>query len=539
MNIPDVKYFESKGAKGNEKYIKKNFSDFYELVYNLYPDIPWREKLYCFYNKLECPPLCECGNKVKFINFVDGYRKYCSKKCRYESFEYRNKISATNKSKSIEERKNITDKRNSTVLKKYGCLNPGAEKAKQTNIEKYGVENPFSSKEIQEKIKQTNLEKYGVSHPMQSDEIKKKFEQTLLNKYGVRHYLQKSEFNTYVDSEDVEEEFRKRKCPHPECKLCTEKWYKINDGTYHDRKQNNIEPCTRIYPIQKFRNHNTSIEQFICSILDEYGILYEKGNKSVLDGLELDVFIPSKNIAIECNGIYWHSTQNNTPHNKHWTKYKLCKEKNIQLLTFWEDQIKLYPNKVKQLLLSKLGIFEHRTGARNCCVVELDYIESNNFINQYHLQGDAHGEFVRIGLKYKDELVSVMTFGKSRYSKSKNWELYRYCTKYGYQIIGGASKLLKYFESKYNPSAVESYASNDISNGELYRLLGFNQISEYSPSYWYVHKTNMKRYHRSHFTKSNLVKLGYDPNKSEYQITNDLGFYRIFDCGQSKFIKIY
>ena len=537
MNIPDIKYFESKGAKGNEKKIKKLFPEFYNFIYKNYPDIPWREKLYCFYNKLTEPPKCECGQNLKFVNFVDGYRHYCSNKCRYQSKILRNKISISNKSKSKEERDKITKKRNDTNLSKYGCLNPGSEKAKQTNLKKYGVENPFASKDIQGKIKQTCLEKYGVDNPMKSEEIKQKFENTLLKKYGVKHYKQLPEFNTYVDVSDNDNIIKKRKCPHPECNKCCEKWYEINDGAYHDRRQNKIEPCTRLYPIQKFRNHNTSIEQFIQDILLINGIEFETGNKTILNGYELDIFIPSKNIAVECNGIYWHSSQNNTPHNKHWDKFKKCSEKGIQLLTFWEDQIKLHPEKVEQILLSKLGIFDRRIGARKCSIVELDFKKSNDFINKFHIQGDAHGECVRIGLEYKNELISVMTFGRSRYSKNAEWELYRYCTKSGCQVIGGASKLLKYFENHYNPSIIESFASNDISNGDLYKKLGFKLIKEYSPSYWYINKINLKRYHRSHFTKKNLIKMGHDSSKSEIQITNDLGYYRIFDCGQSKYIK--
>jgi hypothetical protein len=46
------------------------------------------------------------------------------------------------------------------------------------------------------------------------------------------------------------------------------------------------------------------------------------------------------------------------------------------------------------------------------------------------------------------------------------------------------------------------------------------------------------RYHRYTFRKSELVKKGYDKNKSEFEIMDDLKYYRIYDSGQSKYMLI-
>ena len=99
-------------------------------------------------------------------------------------------------------------------------------------------------------------------------------------------------------------------------------------------------------------------------------------------------------------------------------------------------------------------------------------------------------------------------------------------------MIGGCSKLFSYFVKKYSPNKIISFSSNDISEGELYKRLGFTFDHE-TIGYWYVDK-NMKRHHRYSFTKKMLVKRGFDPNLSERQIMSQLNYYRIYDSGQKK-----
>ena len=87
----------------------------------------------------------------------------------------------------------------------------------------------------------------------------------------------------------------------------------------------------------------------------------------------------------------------------------------------------------------------------------------------------------------------------------------------------------------YPNSTIESFSSNDISIGDLYKKLGFELIDAQKGSYWYITK-DMQRYHRYSFRKDVLVKEGYDPNKTEFEITNEIGLMRIYDSGQQKWI---
>ena len=91
-----------------------------------------------------------------------------------------------------------------------------------------------------------------------------------------------------------------------------------------------------------------------------------------------------------------------------------------------------------------------------------------------------------------------------------------------------------------NPKLIISFASCDISNGVLYKTLGFESDESISQSYWYIDPQNFQRYHRTSFTKSSIVKRGWkehiDSSWTERDVMDKIGFMRIYDSGQSKWI---
>jgi hypothetical protein len=133
-----------------------------------------------------------------------------------------------------------------------------------------------------------------------------------------------------------------------------------------------------------------------------------------------------------------------------------------------------------------------------------------------------------------------MTFGRLRKSlgqrsKEDTYELLRFCNKLNTNVVGGASKLLKYFEMKYKPIEIISYSDNSRSNGDLYEKIGFKLSHDTVPNYYWV--IDGIRKHRFNYRKDKLVKEGHDINKTEIEIMSELGYYRIFDSGSKKWIK--
>jgi hypothetical protein len=159
------------------------------------------------------------------------------------------------------------------------------------------------------------------------------------------------------------------------------------------------------------------------------------------------------------------------------------------------------------------------------------------FLNTNHIQGSVNSK-IKLGLFYKDELVSLMSFGSLRKSMGQKstegyYEMLRFCNKLNTIVIGGASRLFNYFIKKYNPIKVISYADRSWSNGNLYEKLGFQLEHKTKPNYYYV-IDDMRKY-RFGFRKDVLIKNGADPTKTEHQIMLEKNIYRIYDSGNLKY----
>ena len=259
------------------------------------------------------------------------------------------------------------------------------------------------------------------------------------------------------------------------------------------------------------------------------------------DGKEVDVFIPSLNIGIEYNGLRWHSEEFGRGEKYHLDKTLQSEKQGIQLIHIFEDEWLYKKEIVKSRLLNLVGKTPNKIYARRCEIKEVSSGDSMKFLEQNHIQGSV-GSQIKIGLYYNDELVSLMNFSKPRINiggkkEEGTYELIRFSNKLNTTVVGGASKLLKYFERNSNPKEIISYADRRWSQGNLYTQLGFDFIHFSQPNYFYV--KSKRRENRFGYRKSILVKQGFDKNKTEKEIMQERGFNRIYDCGTLKFMKTY
>lgn len=277
-------------------------------------------------------------------------------------------------------------------------------------------------------------------------------------------------------------------------------------------------------------------EQEVADFLKSLGIQIKQSDRSMLSGLEVDIVIPSKKIAIEFNGSYFHSDL--FKHKKyHLNKTKELQRKGYRAVHIWE--VDWYNNReiVQSLLGYICGKVKTRIYARNTSIAEIPREQAAMFLQNNHLQGNAVGR-VFLGSFYKGELVQVMTFSKLRAATGRkhqqgSYELLRYVTKLNTQVVGGASKLFKFFIKMYKPDYILSYAKRDWSEGNLYKALGMTFAGNTPPGYCYVKAR--KKFSRFQFQKHKLVQDGADPNLTEYQIMLQNGYHRVWDCGNLKF----
>ena len=286
-------------------------------------------------------------------------------------------------------------------------------------------------------------------------------------------------------------------------------------------------------------SYKNYLEKEIVEFLSDINIDFDINSSSIIKPLELDIYIPLYKLAIEMDGLYYHSSNKVELENKdyHLNKTKYCKEKGIQLFHIFETEW-IHPQKQKiwkSIIKNKLKLSQ-KIYARKCQICQVSSIKTKEFLENNHLQGKCNSS-INIGLYYEDELVSIMTFGKSRYDKKIDWELLRFCNKINYSIVGAASRLFKNFLKKYVGSVV-SYADMRRSTGGLYKNLGFELSHESGPNYFYWKE--MQEYlesriqYQKHKLKNKLKE--FDPNLTETENMYNNGYRKIFDCGNQVWI---
>jgi hypothetical protein len=247
------------------------------------------------------------------------------------------------------------------------------------------------------------------------------------------------------------------------------------------------------------------------------------------DGKEIDILVDGTNIGIEFNGDFWHSEKAGKSSTYHLEKTELFDGKLIHLYNFmWEKNKPL----IKSMLKHALGKTSHRIYARQTRIAKVPSKDARIFLDTNHIQGFLAGSFY-YGLFYKNSLVAMMTFNKCRFGNKYEYEIGRYAVAQDTSVVGGASKLFKYFCKSQNPSSIVSYCHRFYSDGGLYKSLGMSLASTTRPGYWYLHPDGKTVSSRQKFQKHKLsgVLATFDQQKTEKQNMEDNGYSRIYDCG--------
>ena len=326
------------------------------------------------------------------------------------------------------------------------------------------------------------------------------------------------------------------------CPICGEydkhSFHNIFRINSNDIKPNSHNLCHKCYANISQSSPELEIKDIINTMYNGKCI---ENSRSIIPPLELDLYYPEKNVAIEFNGNYWHD-ENHKAKDYHFNKFKLCKDKNIRLVSIYESD---WFNKRDNIinLLKNIFIESQIIYARNCTISKLDHKTKSVFINKYHFYCDSNQRTISYGLYYNDELMSVMSFGKLRgqhklHNNKDHYELVRFVTKDNVRIIGGASKLFKKFISEYHPVYIICYSDNDFFTGETYNKLGFKLKSlGKSIDYQWVKGTKaLSRYE----CMTNKLLEKYDKYRNiniigsvEDYVMHDLGYNKLYRCGNS------
>jgi very-short-patch-repair endonuclease len=283
----------------------------------------------------------------------------------------------------------------------------------------------------------------------------------------------------------------------------------------------------------KCNRHGTNIERFIHNYLDKNKIYYTTRNRKIIDNRELDIYITELKIAIECNGLYWHSDLMKSK-DYHLDKTEQCESKGIRLIQIFADEIHYKSKAVINRLNNILKLNRIKISSDDCEVREVDHVTTEKFLLKYNLEGIDNPSH-RYGLFYKNRLLSIMTFEKC---KTKGLYKYsRFCTINGVEVLNGDKKMLDFFTQQVNPGKIIAKACRRWNTGDHYEKLGFKFLGKSEPFYWYTDKSYLYRFHRFAFAKQLLSKKleNFDPSLSEKENMEKNGFRRIYDCGSLKY----
>jgi hypothetical protein len=536
-------YYFIKNNKEAQEYIEEHCKNF-----NI--DLSYDEKY--LYAKLDIknPLICpECG---KLIKISKKPKKYCSIEC-------------LNKNKSKIAKNwwfSLSDDKKNEYRNLY------KEKFRQSNIKKYGIDTPYNSQipEIIEKRKNNYKEKTGYNHWMKNPEVKEKLANTMIKKYGVRNSFQCPEIREKFENTMLEKYGNKNPYSVPEI---YEKMVKSSKNSKFYQWDENNKILYQGYVnklLDDLKNNNENFEniatEWNCPIFE-----YKINEKQHL--YRPDLYLKNEKFIFEVKSIYtlFYDLENNfnkfisvvsdnftlilTIYDKNkqymfifmpyinFNDFKIIKEKfsNYELMFFWQNDLFNKTELIKSMIKNKLNFKMNRLFARK---LEVDfnpkYEDVKNFLNENHLQGFTKYQ-KSIALTLNNKIFAAMTFSKGRvmFKNNSDWEINRFAVLKDYSIPGAASRLLSNFIKKYNINKIISYSDILISNGSLYEKLGFQKINKIYKGYFYFKDCEV--FNRFKFTKSNLVKKGFDENKTERQIMEELNYLRIETPGNIKYIK--
>lgn len=491
-----------------------------------------------------------CGKKFE-LNYPYT-RKTCSQKCRSkltsQTTEHRFGY------KTILATPEVQEKSRAAIEKKYGTRNYFNSNDWYKRYHEM-LSNPNSMNKINEKKINTYRKHYGVNWGLQSTEVKEKSKKTLIAKYGADNISKSAHFyklqNTESSPEQINNLMQFKSNPDSYLSNLSEK------PTLRDlSNQFGIRDSSVGYLIDQLGIDKDKIEYVYSYMEDEvYDFLLKlnlnteiiRNTFKIITPYELDIYIPKYKFAIECDPTSTHNSSfgawsvndDPLPRIYHKLKTDLCENLDIRLFHIFGYDWSNNKSIILSMIENALGKTSNKIYARKTIIRPVSYSDSAKFLQENHRQGNTVNS-IRIGLYHKDELVSLMTFGKMRKTigKSDNkdtYELSRFCSKRNTLVVGGASKLFEYFVSKYNPVSVISFSDRAHTSGNLYETLGFKEVRRSDPGYVWVRLKDDTAWSRVNAQKKNIVNFLKDPSidlsKSEFEIMEDHKYAAVFDSG--------
>ena len=405
-------------------------------------------------------------------------------------------------------------------VKKFFAENPNSAEMfyKDTVMAKYGVENVSQSEEIKEKKRNTSIKNFGVDNHTKLESSRKCYSE--LNKKNAKSRMSKASKTREDNILKFEQENNCISLIHLNKRdnIGYDKYGRFSEAIhkmgldYLEYKDNIFVKNEDVPKIHEYRKicHEHLTSYFENDILDFVKSIYDgevlNNIRKIIYPKELDIYIPQKKVAIECDGLYWHSDKMK-PNDYHLDKAITCEEKGIRLLHIFEDEWNFKKDICKSIIAESLGIYKNIINSKECVANKIsenlakEFLE-NNSIYEFDVSDDYFGLF------YNNELIYVVSLKDKQY-------IVQECVKLNTFVENGLIKLIDFIIAKNNDS-IFIEIDRRLQNVEFYKYCGFEKVSESEPNYFYIFGGKREK---------EISKLAENYRFSEEETR------RIYDCG--------
>jgi hypothetical protein len=251
----------------------------------------------------------------------------------------------------------------------------------------------------------------------------------------------------------------------------------------------------------------------------------DTNKRGIIGGLELDIYVPSLNVAIEYNGLYWHSVLHKSAI-YHDNKSSLCRDQNITLIHVFEDEWREKCDIIKSMVIHKLKLTPNKINARSCTIKLVSKDERQKFFNENHVDGDTNAKYA-YALIYNEKIVAVVSLRTPFHKKhaQKSIEVARACCKLNTNVNGWLSKLTNHVQKQVKTFGFEkilTYVDTRHGSGNSWSSCGWSKISETPPRFWWTDCHD--RFNRFKF------KADKSRNMTEAQVAEEADVIKIWGC---------
>lgn len=245
-------------------------------------------------------------------------------------------------------------------------------------------------------------------------------------------------------------------------------------------------------------------------------------------GFEIDIYSNKYKIGIEYCGLFYHNEITKDPE-YHMRKWEKCEEKNIKLITLYEDEY-LRNISLVQMYLRSLFVTRKKIDVKECIYRILDKKDAISFHSKFCVFGIPNRGIIELksyGLFYNDILLIVVSFNRHKDCPT-NLILERYSYNFDYVVQSGLENLIDYSLTNYkNIDKVIYYFNRRFPHYAT--PVGFEFETEIQPRFDFVRGRERKTLDQLRIKDETIEQTAV--------LRKNQGWVKMYDCGHEIWAK--